>query len=119
MSITVEQYRKLARKPRKYHNQPVSSGGRRFDSKLEARRYDELTLLQNAGQISDLEVQPRFALTVNGHLIAQYFGDFSYLDQGNDGALVVEDCKGVKTAVYRLKKKLVRALYGIQIQEIS
>jgi hypothetical protein len=87
-----------------------------FASKAEARRYDELKLMLKAGAISRLDIQPRFPLTVNGVTVGAYVGDFAYMDNGK---LVVEDVKGVKTPVYRLKAKLVRALYGIEIVEVA
>lgn len=91
--------------------------GIRFDSKREAKRYQELCLLEKAGGIAKLELQPRFPLVVNGEKITSYRADFRYLDV-RSGEIVVEDAKGVKTPVYRLKKKLVRAIYGIDIQEV-
>lgn len=90
--------------------------GRRFDSKAEARRYQELLLLGKAGELRELELQPSFRLTVNGTLIAHYVGDFAYLDYS--GRYVVEDVKGMKTPVYQLKKKLMKALHAIEVQEI-
>ena len=88
-----------------------------FDSKAEARRYGELKLLQAAGVIKDLEMQPRYDITINDKFCAFYKADFRYLQ---DGAFVVEDVKGMKTPMYRLKKKLVEALYPhVEIMEIT
>lgn len=100
----------------KYGNKRTTVDNVRFDSQLEARRYAELKLLQAAGSITRLTIQPRFRLDVNGEHLCDYIADFSYFSAG---ALVVEDAKGVKTAVYRLKKKLMLAIHGIEIIEIA
>jgi len=100
----------------KYHARPMVIHGRRFDSTREGRRYQQLLLLGHAGQIANLELQPHFELRVDGQRIGRYVADFAY-DDVKTGARVVEDVKGVKTPVYRLKKRLVEALYGIRIQE--
>lgn len=85
-----------------------------FDSKKEAARYQDLKLLLKANQISELELQPKFRLEVNGVKICTYIADFRYKENGK---LVTEDVKGVKTPAYNLKKKLVKALYGVEIFE--
>ena len=101
----------------KYHAQPTIVDGIRFDSKAEARRYGELLLLQRAGHIHELELQPPFELHVNGIMIGRYVADFRYLDEA--GKYVVEDVKGVKTPMYRWKQKHMKAQYGIEIRETS
>lgn len=115
---TLEQIAR-GRKPHKYRAQPTVVDGIRFDSKAEARRYVELKLLVRAGQISMLTLQPSFDCIVNGQLICRYRADFEYMDH-NGERLTVEDVKSPITAknpVYRIKKKLVEALYQIQIRE--
>lgn len=102
---------------RKYNNVPTVVDGRRFDSKKEAARYGELKLLQAAGHIADLACQPPFALVVNGVKVGKYIADFVYRDCAT-GERVYEDVKGVRTAVYKLKAKLVLALYGVAIREV-
>lgn len=87
-----------------------------FDSKREAARYSDLKLLVRAGTIMDLQIQPAFELTVNGVRIGEYRADFCY--RALDGKTTVEDVKGVRTPVYRLKKRLVEALYSIRILEV-
>lgn len=88
-----------------------------FDSKKEAARYSVLKMMEKAGQISHLELQPQFKVEINGKKICTYKADFQYIDKnirgmdGQYGAMVVEDVKGMKTPVYRLKKKLVEASY--------
>ncbi len=104
-------------KSSKYHNQKTLHNGIQFDSRKEADRYRDLLLLERAGMISHLELQPRYNLIVNGYKLGFYKADFRYEDVATN-SIVVEDVKGVRTAVYCLKKKLVKALYGIEIIEI-
>ena len=105
--------------PSKYHNRKTIVHGIQFDSGKEANRYQELLWMQQVGQIGDLELQPRYDLVVNGHKLGFYRGDFRYKDVST-GLLVLEDVKSeaTRTAVYMLKKKLVKALYGIEIREV-
>lgn len=98
----------------KYGAIATTLDGRKFASKKEARRYAELLLLQKAGLIRNLECQASFPLTVNGELVATYIADFEYVENCQH---VVEDAKGVKTPVYRLKRKLMKAIHGIEIRE--
>jgi hypothetical protein len=101
----------------KYGAQRTEVDGITFASKKEARRYGELKLLQRAGTIRDLKLQPRFPLTVNGRLVCTYVGDFEYLTVPI-GARIVEDAKGFKTPEYKLKAKLFKALNGFEITEV-
>ena len=101
----------------KYHNCKTVVQDIQFDSRKEANRYQELLHLVRAGDIEDLELQPRFDLTVNGHKCGFYKADFRYKEVAT-GLVVVEDVKGVKTAVYQLKKKLMKALHNISIREV-
>lgn len=101
----------------KYHNKKTEVDGITFDSKKEANRYQELLLLERACQIVDLELQPNFKLIVNGIKVGSYRGDFRYKD-ALTGNTVIEDVKGMKTPVYNLKRKLVKALYDIDIVEV-
>ena len=99
----------------KYRAVPTVVDGIRFASKREARRYGELKLLEKAGKISELDLQPRFKILIGDELICTYVADFDYVDENDDH--VVEDVKGVKTAIYRLKAKLMKAVHGITIKE--
>jgi hypothetical protein len=103
----------------KYHATPTEVDGIRFASKAEARRYGELLLMEREGEIMDIRLQPRFPLLVNSVKVGTYVADFMYLIPGQPPVSVVEDVKGAKTPVYRLKKKIVEAQYGIEIQEVS
>ena len=99
----------------KYRAVRTTVNGLEFASQKEARRYQALLLLERAGQIRDLELQPRFPCHVNDLLVCTYVADFRYAE---NGAWIVEDVKGMKTDVYRIKAKLVKAIYGITIKEV-
>lgn len=86
-----------------------------FASKKEATRYGELKLLQDAGKIFNLALQPKWKIVINEVHVCSYIGDFRYLENGQ---LIIEDAKGVATPVYRLKKKLMKAVHGILIKEV-
>lgn len=100
----------------KYGNVKTASG---FDSKREEKRYGELVLLQQIGEISDLKRQVKFELLPrqDGERAVSYFADFTYLQ---DGKLVAEDVKSKATitTVYILKRKLLLFRHGIRIKEI-
>lgn len=95
----------------------IGISGEWFGSLKEGRRYIDLKRLEQAGEIQDLECQPEFEIRANGIPVGLYRGDFRYR-RGTYGPEVIEDVKGVRTPVYRLKKKLVESLYGITIQEL-
>jgi hypothetical protein len=103
----------------KYSNiKTVTADGIKHDSRKEARRWVELTLLQRAGEISDLKRQVKYELIPKqeGERAVTYIADFVYIDN-KTGNTVIEDCKGFKTDVYKLKKKLFQYRYGIKIKE--
>lgn len=118
----------------KYHNLPDNRGNIRFDSRKEARRYDELMLLLKAGQIRDLRLQAQYTLqegftTPEGTRIRaiRYVADFAYerpTAPDATGAVhwlpVVEDVKSkaTKTAQYEIKRKLLQERFGLAITEI-
>lgn len=101
----------------KYHAKKTAVDGITFDSKKEATRYRELKALERVGKIDRLELQPRFVLMdgfrYEGKAVRkiEYVADFLYRDLSTC-ELVVEDVKGVKTDVYKLKKKLFLKHYG-------
>lgn len=105
----------------KVRNVRVEVDGIKFQSKKEAARYSDLKLLERLGEINGLALQVRFPIVVNDIKVSEYRADFAYTDKS--GAAVVEDCKGYKdtaspiTRLYKLKKKLVEAQYGIVILE--
>lgn len=90
--------------------------GQKFDSVKEFHRWGCLRLLERAGRITDLKRQVSFELIPkqDGERACTYVADFTYYE---DGKLVVEDCKGFKTDVYRIKKKLMLWVHGISIRE--
>ena len=109
--MRVDDYRKLA-KPRKYGNKKIEIDGYAFDSIAEARRYEELCLMESASVIKDLFMQPRYelqkAFTDNDgkrHRAIFYIGDFYYVEV-KTGLRIVEDVKGKATPVFLLKQKL-------------
>lgn len=101
----------------KYNNIKTVVDGIKFDSKGEASRYTELKLLQRAGEINDLQLQVPFVLySKNQHGgKVKYIADFTYFDR--NGIYVVEDFKGVRTAEYKLKRRLMAEIHGIKILE--
>ena len=102
----------------KYGNKRVVVDGRLFDSKAEAARWQELCLLERAGEITELERQVEYELIPKqkGERAVKYIADFRYID--HDGKTVVEDTKGVKTPVYILKRKLMLQVHGIRVVEV-
>lgn len=84
-----------------------------FASGKEGRRYSELKLMQRAGLISALECHPEYPIIVSGVKVSKYIGDFRYAE---NGVSVLEDVKGVQTPIFRLKAKLIKALYGVEIR---
>ena len=101
----------------KYGAKRTEFKGRMFDSRAEQQRAIQLEMLTMAGDVRDVEYQPSFDLVVNGATVGRYVADFRYVDVAT-GRTVVEDVKGVKTPVYRLKKKLMKAIHCIDVQEV-
>lgn len=117
---------------RKYHNKKVTIDGMTFDSKKEYKRYCELSLLERAGEITELRRQVKCVLIPSqyepdivgkkggrkrGKLIEReisYIADFVYIQNGK---LVVEDTKGYKTPDYIMKRKMMLYFHNIRIKE--
>jgi len=108
----------------KYGNRKITVDGITFDSQKEAVRYQELLLLQRAGQIFNLQRQVPFVLIPkqerNGKVVERavvYKADFVYTENGED---VVEDVKSeaTKTKEYIIKRKLLLWQFGIRIREV-
>lgn len=119
----------------KYGNKKAKHDGMIFDSRRERNRYIILSALQRAGEISDLRMQVTYELLPAIYEMEEkqlktkvkmvqrcaqravhYIADFVYKDK--EGNEVVEDVKGLRTKEYLLKKKMMRALLGIQIKEV-
>lgn len=101
----------------KYHNKKTVLNGIKFDSKKEAMRYRDLKLMEKAGEIENLRLQVPYVIIPKskyGRAI-KYIADFVYL---KDGVEIVEDTKGVKTPVYKLKKRLLAESHDIEIKEV-
>lgn len=109
----------------KYYNIKTKVDNITFDSKLEAKRYKELKLLEEAGVIKDLQLQPTYELIPTfkkdkkTYRKTTYKADFSYYDNELKKT-VIEDTKGFKTDVYKLKKKMFEYKYkDLVITEIT
>lgn len=121
----------------KYSAKKVVVDGIAFDSRKEARRYRELSLLLRAGKITDLELQKRYELIPAQYETFERYGkrgkrlkdgrrcvensvvyvaDFDYKDA--EGNHIVEDTKGMKTKDYIIKRKLMLYVHGIRIKEV-
>ncbi|MCI8851590.1 MAG: DUF1064 domain-containing protein [Erysipelotrichaceae bacterium] len=114
--ITVKTSLKQAKKS-KYRAIKTETDGIMFDSKHEAARYQELRLLEQVGEIENLRLQVPYELIAKskyGRSI-KYVADFVY---ERNGLTVVEDAKGVRTPVYRFKKRMMAEKYGIKIEEV-
>ena len=107
--------KRLMNKISKYRSIPTLVNGITFHSKKEAEKYRDLLLLERAKKVSDLQMQVPFPCVVNGKKICSYFADFVYTEKGKQ---VVLDVKGYRTPLYKMKKKLVEALYDLKILEV-
>jgi hypothetical protein len=106
-------------KPSKYRNVKVTVDGIRFDSKREAAYYGELKMRERAGEVSGVELQRPFKLLgPKGELMATYKADFAFWDNREDRFRVI-DVKGVETKEFRLKRKMMRALLGIEVEVVK
>lgn len=103
----------------KFGNRRTVVDGIMFQSGKEAKRYRELKQNQAAGAISNLRWQVNYSLDVNRRRITTYRADFVYTENGRE---VVEDVKGMRSGVaydlFSIKKRLMRAIYGIEVVEI-
>lgn len=110
----------MAARVSKYHAKKTVVDGIEFDSAKEAKRYAKLRDMAEAGEIQDLclqvpfELLPSFERDGVKYRGMKYIADFVYY---RDGKRVVEDCKGMKTAEYKLKKKLMAYINHINIEE--
>lgn len=101
----------------KYRAKPITIDGIRFASQAEGNHYLLLKARLAAGEITNLELQPRFPVHINGVKVCEYRADFAYFE-GEHRRVV--DVKGYKTAIYRLKKKLVEAAHpAVRVVEVS
>ena len=118
----------------KYHAQGVEVDGIFFQSKWEASRYRTLKTLEGAGLVRNLRWQVPLPVFIRGIKVCDYIADFVYDERVGPALTVttinagecaiaynwlfcIEDAKGVRTAVYLLKKKMIEATYGIEVRE--
>lgn len=119
----------------KYGAKKVEIDGIIFDSKKEGRRYQELKMLQKAGDISGLQRQVKYILIpaqrepdtkgprggiIKGKLLERecsYIADFVYKNT-HSGEWVIEDTKGFRTAEYKIKRKMMLYFHNIRIKEV-
>ena len=110
-------------KKSKYKNIRVQYNGKWFDSKKELRRYQQLELLQRAGKIKNLCCQVTYDLLPTTRIDGQtqrkttYTADFVYWDIEKD-CEVIEDAKGMRTNVYKIKRKLMWEILGKESREV-
>lgn len=110
--IPVKEYRvnflKKAGKKNKYNATKIDFNGYRFDSKLEARVYEDLLFQLNAGDLKEIQRQVKIPLMVNGVLICTYICDFKTVDK--HGQVTYVEAKGLEMPVFKMKLKLFMAL---------
>ena len=127
MKISKETYNKLLNnsittKQNKYKNKKVEYDGIKFDSQKEKSYYIKYKLMEKSGEIHDLKMQVPFTLIETFKLQDKtyrktiYKADFTFIDK--EGKYHVIDVKGIRTDVYKLKKKLMAWKYGIEIEEV-
>lgn len=115
---------------RKYRNVPTIVDGIKFHSKRESQRYSSLKLLEKAGEIRQLELQPVFKFSINGRPVLsrserypagrqlKMVADFRYIDVKRE-CIVWEDSKGARTKEFIIKKAFFEALLpGVLLEEV-
>jgi hypothetical protein len=112
----------MLRTTTKYHSRKLEVDGYAFDSQAEGKRYQQLKLMERAGQIRLLEVHPTYELQPafkdrEGKTVRAiaYEADFSYIEGGER---VVEDVKGMETKDYKLKAKMFRYRYSALVYRV-
>jgi hypothetical protein len=116
-------------KQNKYKNTKIEIDNIKFDSIKEAKRYRELKLMEQAGEIKDLQMQvpyilqDSFKLGNKTYREIKYIADFTYMQKNKTSdielwELVIEDTKGYKTKEYLLKRKMFAYKYQIEISEV-
>ena len=93
----------------KFNNKKCEYGGYIYDSRLEGDYAQELDLRKKAGDIKDWDRQFKVSIDINGFHICNYYVDFRVFE--NDGSITLTEMKGMETEVWRLKKKLLEAVW--------
>jgi len=102
-------------KASKFKNIRTVIDGISFPSKAEGAYYCMLKLRERAGEVSNVEMQKPYALTVNGFLVCTYRADFVFDDLHEKRHRCV-DVKGMQTPEFKIKKKLMWAVHGIDVE---
>lgn len=111
----------LSAKPKrgnKYGAKRTLLDGIGFDSKAEASFYADLKIREKAGEVADIERQREYDLMVNGVLVARYRADFVFFDRRARARRVI-DVKGVATRDFTMKRKLMKACHGIEVEVVK
>lgn len=102
----------------KYKAKRTEIDGKSFHSKREGQVYCQYKLLERAGEISHLQLQPKYPIVINGVKICDVFLDFQFRDK--NGKLRVIDVKGFDTAMSKMKRKMVEAVYpGVKVEIVK
>ena len=101
----------------KYGNRKTERDGIRYDSAKESRVLADLETLERAGHIRDLRRQVKFAIVIDGIHICDYVADAVYMDGARRVVVDVKSEATRKLPVYRLKRKLMAAVLGIEVEE--
>ena len=115
----MKELKKLCKKNKYGNKKVVTLADGVFDSKKEYARFKTLCVLERAGEITDLRRQIVYPFELYNIKICKYVCDFAYYKK--DDTLVIEDVKSEatrKSRAYRIKKKMMKAFYGIDIQEV-
>ena len=101
----------------------ITEDGIKHPSAKQAKRWDALRILEKAGRIRNLKREQTFKLDIGGIKVCDYRADHVYEEythtlDGPKWVSVVEDVKGFRTDIYRLKRKLMQAVHGITIREV-
>lgn len=107
-------------KRQKFNASRTTVGSERFDSGREAQYHGELLYRQKAGEIENIQRQPEYLITHDGIVVASFRPDFRFLVRATRRWEVheVKGGKATRTEAYRLRRRLVEAQYGIEIQEV-
>ena len=105
------------KKSSKFGAKKTMVDGITFDSKWESERYGQLKAMERGGIVTDLKLQVKYDIVINDIKICKYIADFVYKEESPDGKIreIVEDAKGFETPEFKLKKKLMKAVHGIDI----
>jgi hypothetical protein len=112
--LSSAEYRAMKPRKNKYRAVKTKVGDIEFHSKREAARYVVLLDRLKRGEIRNLELQVPIPVKLNGKKVFTYIADFIYFEGPNR---IIDDSKGFKTPVYRLKKRILEAHLGVKIRE--